>query len=71
MSVKITELETTYKKNENQEVLQKTNPPAFISLWRKLNITVRYDRAQNYRIGHSVVQRLFKYNVKIYHHCNF
>jgi hypothetical protein len=36
MSVKITELETTYKKNEKQKVLEKTNPPAFISFMEKV-----------------------------------
>jgi hypothetical protein len=40
----------------------------FINLRRKLNSLQRYDIAQNYRILHRVVQRLFQDNLKISHH---
>jgi hypothetical protein len=40
----------------------------FIHLQRKLNSLQRYGIAQNYRIVHTVVQRLSQHNLKISHH---
>jgi hypothetical protein len=40
----------------------------FINLQRKLNSLQRSDIAQNYRILHSVVQRLSQHNLKISQH---
>jgi hypothetical protein len=38
----------------NKEVLERTNPPTFPTLFNKLNSLKRYDTAQNYTILHSV-----------------
>jgi hypothetical protein len=40
----------------------------FMAKVKQLNSLQRYDTAQNYRILHSVVQRLSQHNLKISHH---